>query len=59
MVAFGVLILARPPQDLMTLAAHITALGLLLGVLHLIAPPTPLVSVLHRERIIRQRGRLE
>jgi uncharacterized membrane protein HdeD (DUF308 family) len=35
-VAFGVLILARPPQDLITLAALIAAFGLLLGVLRLI-----------------------
>jgi len=35
-VAFGVSILGRPPQDLMTLAAHIAAFGLLLGVLRLI-----------------------
>jgi uncharacterized membrane protein HdeD (DUF308 family) len=35
-VAFGVLVLVRPPQDLMTLAAHIAAFGLLLGVLRLI-----------------------
>jgi uncharacterized membrane protein HdeD (DUF308 family) len=35
-VAFGVLVLARPPQDLMTLAAHVATFGLLLGVLRLI-----------------------
>jgi uncharacterized membrane protein HdeD (DUF308 family) len=35
-VAFGILILARPPQELMTLAAHIAAFGLVLGVLRLI-----------------------
>jgi uncharacterized membrane protein HdeD (DUF308 family) len=35
-VAFGALVLARPPQDLMTLAAHIATFGLLLGVLRLI-----------------------
>lgn len=35
-VAFGAVILARPPQDLMTLAMHIAAFGLLLGVLRLL-----------------------
>jgi uncharacterized membrane protein HdeD (DUF308 family) len=35
-VAFGALILARPPRDLVTLAMHIAAYGLLLGVLRLI-----------------------
>lgn len=35
-VAFGVLILGRPPHDLVTLAAHIGAFGVLLGVLRLI-----------------------
>jgi uncharacterized membrane protein HdeD (DUF308 family) len=35
-VAFGVLVLARPPQDLMTLAVQIAAFALLLGVLRLI-----------------------
>jgi uncharacterized membrane protein HdeD (DUF308 family) len=33
---FGVLILARPPQDLMTLALHVAAFGLLLGILRVI-----------------------
>ena len=32
-VVFGVLILVRPPQDLVTLAVHVTAFGLLLGIL--------------------------
>lgn len=35
-VGFGSLILGRPPQDLMTLALHIAAFGILLGVLRLI-----------------------
>jgi len=35
-MAFGVLVLARPPQDLMTLAVQIAAFALLLGVLRLI-----------------------
>lgn len=35
-VAFGVLILARPPQDLIMLAALLAAFGLLLGALRLI-----------------------
>ena len=34
-VGFGSLILGRPPQDLMTLALHIAAFGILLGVLRL------------------------
>jgi uncharacterized membrane protein HdeD (DUF308 family) len=33
---FGGLILARPPQDLMTLALHVAAFGLLLGILRVI-----------------------
>jgi uncharacterized membrane protein HdeD (DUF308 family) len=32
-VAFGGLILARPPQDLVTLALHLAAFGILLGIL--------------------------
>lgn len=32
-LVFGVLILARPPQDLVTLAVHVAAFGLLLGIL--------------------------
>lgn len=32
-VVFGVLILVRPPQDLVTLAVHVAAFGLLLGIL--------------------------
>jgi uncharacterized membrane protein HdeD (DUF308 family) len=35
-LVFGVLILARPPQDLMTLALHVAAFGLLLGILRVI-----------------------
>jgi len=35
-VIFGALILVRPPQDLMTLALHVAAYGLLLGVLRMI-----------------------
>lgn len=35
-VAFGALILGRPPQDLMTLALYIATFGILLGVLRLI-----------------------
>ena len=35
-VIFGVLILVRPPQDLMTLALHVAAFGLLLGILRVI-----------------------
>ena len=31
--ALGVLILVRPPQDLVTLAVHVAAFGLLLGIL--------------------------
>lgn len=35
-VVFGALMLARPPQDLVTLALHIAAYGVLLGLLRLI-----------------------
>jgi uncharacterized membrane protein HdeD (DUF308 family) len=35
-VIFGVLVLVKPPQDLMTLALHIAAFGLLLGILRVI-----------------------
>lgn len=35
-VGFGTVVLARPPEDLMTVAAHIAAYGLLLGILRLI-----------------------
>lgn len=35
-VAFGVLILGRPPHDLMTLVMHVAAYGILLGILRLI-----------------------
>jgi len=35
-VAFGAVILGRPPRDLMTLAMHIAAYGFLLGVLRLV-----------------------
>lgn len=35
-VAFGALILARPPQDLMTLAVYLAAFGLLLGILRVL-----------------------
>ena len=35
-VVFGALMLARPPQDLVTLALHIAAYGVLLGILRLI-----------------------
>ena len=35
-LVLGGLILARPPQDLMTLALHIAAFGLLLGILRVI-----------------------
>jgi uncharacterized membrane protein HdeD (DUF308 family) len=35
-VGFGAVVLGRPPQDLMTVAAHIAAYGLLLGILRLI-----------------------
>ena len=35
-VVFGVLILVRPPQDLVTLAVHVAAFGLLLGILRVL-----------------------
>ena len=35
-VGFGAVVLGRPPQDLMTAAAHIALYGLLLGILRLI-----------------------
>lgn len=35
-VAFGALILGRPPQDLMTLVMHVAVYGILLGILRLI-----------------------
>ena len=35
-LAFGSLILGRPPRDLMTLVMHVAAYGILLGILRLI-----------------------